>query len=236
MKAFKGFNKDMTCRDFQYKEGKTFKEDEAKLCIKGFHACLDPIDCFRYYEPNTSVYHEVDVDEVSDERNEDSKIVAKRIKIGAKISIAEICKLHFDYLSENIKDTDSNTSYRSAASNTGDYSAASNTGNRSAASNTGDCSAASNTGDYSAASNTGNRSAASNTGDCSAAEVSGMDSVAIVTGYKSKAKANLGSAIVIAERTRDGKLIDIKSAIVDGKTLKADTWYTLNNGKFIECE
>ena len=191
MKAFKGFNKDMTCRDFQYKEGKTFKEDEAKLCIKGFHACLDPIDCFRYYEPNTSVYHEVDVDEVSDERNEDSKIVAKRIKIGAKISIAEICKLHFDYLSENIKDTDSNTSYRSAASNTG---------------------------------------------DCSAAEVSGMDSVAIVTGYKSKAKANLGSAIVIAERTRDGKLIDIKSAIVDGKTLKADTWYTLNNGKFIECE
>ena len=63
-----------------------------------------------------------------------------------------------------------------------------------------------------------------------------MDSVAIVTGYKSKAKANLGSAIVIAERTRDGKLIDIKSAIVDGKTLKADTWYTLNNGKFIECE
>ena len=209
MKAFKGFNKDMTCRDFQYKEGKTFKEDEAKLCIKGFHACLDPIDCFRYYEPNTSVYHEVDVDEVSDERNEDSKIVAKRIKIGAKISIAEICKLHFDYLSENIKDTDSNTSYRSAASNTGDYSAASNTGNRSAA---------------------------SNTGDCSAAEVSGMDSVAIVTGYKSKAKANLGSAIVIAERTRDGKLIDIKSAIVDGKTLKADTWYTLNNGKFIECE
>ena len=236
MKAFKGFNKDMTCRDFQYKEGKTFKEDEAKLCIKGFHACLDPIDCFRYYEPNTSVYHEVDVDEVSDERNEDSKIVAKRIKIGAKISIAEICKLHFDYLSENIKDTDSNTSYRSAASNTGDYSAASNTGNRSAASNTGNRSAASNTGDYSAASNTGNRSAASNTGDCSAAEVSGMDSVAIVTGYKSKAKANLGSAIVIAERTRDGKLIDIKSAIVDGKTLKADTWYTLNNGKFIECE
>lgn len=89
-----------------------------------------------------------------------------------------------------------------------------------------------------AATNTGNRSAATNTGNRSAAEVASDDSVAIVTGYDSKAKAGLGSAIVIAERGGwNGKtypLINIKAAIVDGEKIKADTWYTLKNGEFVE--
>lgn len=91
-----------------------------------------------------------------------------------------------------------------------------------------------------AATNTGYYSAATNTGNCSAAEVSNGDSVAIVTGYNSKAKAGLGSAIVIAERgVWNGKtypLINIKAAIVDGEKIKADTWYTLINGEFVECD
>lgn len=91
-----------------------------------------------------------------------------------------------------------------------------------------------------AATNTGYYSAATNTGDYSAAEVSNGDSVAIVTGYNSKAKAGLGSAIVIAERgVWNGKtypLINIKAAIVDGEKIKADTWYTLINGEFVECD
>ena len=100
--------------------------------------------------------------------------------------------------------------------------------------------AATNTGYYSAATNTGYYSAATNTGNYSAAEVSNGDSVAIVTGYNSKAKAGLGSAIVIAERgVWNGKtypLINIKAAIVDGEKIKADTWYTLKNGEFVECD
>lgn len=90
----------------------------------------------------------------------------------------------------------------------------------------------------SAATNTGNYSAATNTGDYSAAEVGCGESVAIVTGYKSKAKAGLGSAIVIAERGewngRTYPLINIRAAIVDGKKIKADTWYTLVDNNFIE--
>ena len=107
-----------------------------------------------------------------------------------------------------------------------------------AAINTGYRSAATNTGYRSAAINTGNQSAATNTGDCSAAEVSNGGSVAIVTGYQSEAKAGLGSAIVIAERGEwNGKtypLINIKAAIVDGEKIKADIWYTLRNGEFVE--
>ncbi|GIP10447.1 hypothetical protein J1TS5_26170 [Paenibacillus macerans] len=142
-----------------------------------------------------------------------------------------------------------NTGNRSAATNTGNQSAATNTGNQSAATNTGDWSAATNTGDWSAATNTGyqsaatntgNRSAATNTGNRSAATVSGKDSVAIATGYDGKAKGSLGSAIVVVERGDwNGDtypLLAIKSAIVDGESIKADTFYKLQNGEFVEVD
>lgn len=79
MKAYKGFNKDMTCRGFQFEEGKTYEEKEAKLCETGFHACENPLDCYNYYAPGGSVYHEVELDDVSDERNnDDTKVCAKK--------------------------------------------------------------------------------------------------------------------------------------------------------------
>ena len=63
MKAYKGFNKDMTCRGFQFKEGETYIEDKAELCRNGFHACERPLDIFAYYSPAESVYHEVELDD-----------------------------------------------------------------------------------------------------------------------------------------------------------------------------
>lgn len=94
MKAYKGFNKDMTCNPngkvFQFEEGKTYEEAEAKLCESGFHACEAPLDVLRYYEPGRSVYHEVELDDVSSERKEDSKVCARKIKIGARLSIRNL--------------------------------------------------------------------------------------------------------------------------------------------------
>ena len=114
-----------------------------------------------------------------------------------------------------------------------------NTGYRSVAMSTGDQSVAVNVGSRSTATSTGNRSTVTNAGYHSAAEVGGGESVAMVTGYKSKAKAGLGSAIVIAERGDwNGEtypLINIRAAIVDGEKIKADIWYTLRNGEFVEC-
>ena len=84
IKAYKGFNADMTCRGFQFKEGETYAEGKAKLCNSGFHACEDPIDCLGYYSPaDSAVFHEVELDEVSEERGNDTKICGKKIKIGA---------------------------------------------------------------------------------------------------------------------------------------------------------
>ena len=88
-KAYKAFNSDMTCRSFKYKEGETYEFDgELKLCEQGFHACLSLADVFNYYHGKLGqdiVVHEVELEDVSYERNDDSKVVAKKIKIGKRI-------------------------------------------------------------------------------------------------------------------------------------------------------
>ena len=264
MKLYMGFNQDMTCRGYQFEEGKTYTHDgDVELCKSGFHACENPLDCFTYYNPAESVYHEVEMEDVSPEREKDSKVAGGTIKIGDRLSIGKMAQIAVDYINHHIDESKKqqvmdgdrsaarNKGYRSAASNTGDYSAASNTGNCSvasntgncsvasntgncsAASNTGNCSVASNTGDRSAASNTGNCSVASNTGDRSAAEVSGSKSVALAMGKGSKVRGETGCWIVCAEWAEDG-IKDVQCARVDGETIKAGVWYTLRGGKFVE--
>ena len=199
MKCFKGFDKDLKCRDFQYEIGKEYTEEKADICNCGFHACEFPMDVFGYYPPSDSRYCEVELEENGQKSSDDSKRVGKKISVKAEIGIAGIIKAGVEYIKEQVDWEDdkatntgdysaaTNTGDRSAATNTGDYSAATNTGYRSAATNTGDRSAATNTGDYSAATNTGNKSAATNTGDYSAATNTGDYSAATNTGYQSAA-------------------------------------------------
>ena len=127
MKAYKGFNADMTCRGFQYKEGETYHEDIADLCHKGFHACERPLDVLAYYWPNSSVYHEVELDDVSEQREEDSKVCAKFIKIGAKVDIATLVEATVDYTVSKCDPVKSQHAKKDggAASATGDKGAAS---------------------------------------------------------------------------------------------------------------
>nr|DAV87088.1 MAG TPA: hypothetical protein [Caudoviricetes sp.] len=98
MKAYKGFKKDMTCRGFQYESGKTYEEPTAKLCDSGFHACIDPLDCFGYYAPGTSVYHEVELEDNGEREECDTKICGKKIAIGAEITLPGIIKAHAEYV------------------------------------------------------------------------------------------------------------------------------------------
>ena len=133
-----------------------------------------------------------------------------------------------------------NTGYRSTATNTGDYSASTNTGECSAATSTGDRSASTNTGYRSTATNTGDYSASTNTGYRSTASVSGNESFAIATGYQGKVKGALGCWIACAEWAEDDNgnwhPVGFKAVRVDGKKIKADTWYRLEKGKFIEVK
>ena len=232
MKGYKGFNKDMTCRNKQYAENTVFEEAEVEICSSGMHFCENPFAVLDYYGfvgANGALNEFAEVEALDECKTDDNeKYCTKKLKIGAKIGITGLIKAFVDF-------TFSKIDFKNASeSNTGDQSAATNTGYRSAATNTGSWSAATNTGNQSAATNTGNWSVATNTGNWSAAAVGGNGSVAIATGYESKAKANVGSAIVVCERDDNYNLIGIKAAIIDGKNLKADTYYTLINGEFIE--
>ena len=125
MKAYKGFNADMTCRGFQYKEGETFETPKAEVCECGFHACLNPIDCFDYYGPGAkSVYHEVELDGQIDTRSDgDTKVSATKIKIGARLSIAGLVKAAFDFV--RAKCTNENNAEPGEAASAGASGAAS---------------------------------------------------------------------------------------------------------------
>ena len=240
MKAYKGFNKDMTCRGFQFEEGKTYEHDgEVKLCESGFHACEDPLNIFEYYDPANSEFHEVELDGVSNERRNDTKIAAKKITIGARLGIDKIIKACIQFrFSKLEKEGLKNSGDYGAASNSGCNGVAETSGDYGAASNSGYKGAASNSGYKGAASNSGNCGVASNSGDYGAAETSGRHSIAMSVGYNSKARGALGTWIVLAERDKwDGTgypIKDVKAFKVDGEQVKADTWYKLVNGVLVE--
>ncbi len=141
MKCFKGFDKDLKCRDFQYEIGKEYTEEKANICNYGFHACEFPMDVFGYYPPSDSRYCEVDLEANDQKSSDDSKRVGKKISVKAEIGIAGIIKAGVEYIKEQVNwedDKTTNTGNQSAATNTGYRSAATNTGYRSAATNTGD--------------------------------------------------------------------------------------------------
>jgi len=221
IKGFKGFDKDLKCRGYQYELGQDFQEEgKIEACSKGFHFCENPFDVFSYYPPSAengiNRYCVVEGGGSIDKDSDDTKIACSKLHISAEIGLKGLVEAGIKFILDKVNWKDCKES---------------NTGNRSAATNTGD---------YSAATNTGNRSAATNTGYQSAAEVSGKDSIAIVTGKDSKAKGSIGCWIVLTERGDwDGNaypIKEVKAVKVDGGLIKPDTYYKLDNGEIIPCE
>ena len=205
MKVYKGTDENMVCNGKQYMIGETAVEEKAIMCDCGLHACEMPLDVLRYYPPNCSRYFEAEADDVSDERSsDDSKIVAKKMTLKAEIGIPGLVKAQIKYIKKQIGFDDA-----IKRANDEDENHA--------------------TGDLGAASATGNLGAASATG---------KSGVALAAGVNCKAKGALGCAICCVERGEwDGEtypIIAIKASIVDGDSIKPDTWYMLQNGEFTE--
>nr|DAF02381.1 MAG TPA: hypothetical protein [Caudoviricetes sp.] len=95
--AYKGFKRDMTCKGYQYEDGKTYTTQTADVCNTGFHACEYPLDVFDYYPPGTSVYHEVQQSGEISRDNCDTKQASTKIKIGAELSIRGLVKAAINY-------------------------------------------------------------------------------------------------------------------------------------------
>ena len=184
MKVFKGTDKNMKCRGYQYELGKTETTDHAELCEAGFHACERPIDVFGYYPPGESRYFEADLEDVSDERGDDgTKVVGKKITLRAELSIAKLCKAQIEYVKEH-----TTTEYTDPESAT------------------------------------------------ARGKVSvGENGCGLVRGNDVKIRGGLGAVLVICEEEKTNyNIANWRAFIVDGETIKADTWYRINGDELEE--
>lgn len=120
MKAYKGFDKKLNCRGFQYEVGGEYEEKDANLCRTGFHACENPLDTLRYYRPGDSRYCEVDLEDNNQRNSDDTKVCGKKIKIGAEIGLSGIInaglKFIFEKCESDTEDRASGWSGNAAAS------------------------------------------------------------------------------------------------------------------------
>ena len=252
MKVYKGMNKDMQCtpsgKVFQYEQGKTYEKPEAKLCEHGFHACEAPLDVLRYYAPaDGSRYFEAELDDVSPEKGDDSKVCGKKITIGAEIGIPGLAKAHVEWVKEQCEKSASNK----ASGESGNAAASGYCGNAAASGYCGNAAASGKWGNAAASGECGNAAASGYCGNAAAsgvrgtavssgmygtAEANGEQTIAVAWGAKSKAKGAVGSWIVCTEHDEDGTIVNARMAFIDGVTIKPDTWYTLEIGEFVEVK
>ena len=211
LKVYKGTDKDMKCRGMQYELGKTYESDDAIRCgSKGFHSCEAPLDVFNYYPPRTGArYFAAEADGKVDRTDaDDSKVASSKLTLKTEIGIPGIVKAQIEYVKS--KTTMEHTDPKQATA--GDSGAAT-------------------AGNWGAA--TAGNSGAATAGDWGAA-TTGNKGIAVSNG--GKVRGGLGAVLVIAERDDEGNYLDAKVAHVDGETIKADTWYRLKDGQFVEEE
>ena len=221
-KTYKACDKFLKCRDFQYEIGKTYETDKTPIrCTKnGFHSCENPLHVLRYYPPSTSRFLETEIDGEIDTSTEDTKRASQKISIKTEITLKSLLEIGFKLVFDKIK-----WGEKDKAQTHGDYSAAQTHGYYSAAQTHGY---------YSAAQTHGNSSAAQTHGNSSAAQTHGNSSIAVSTGINGKASGIIGNWLVLAEWGDELKCV--KSVLVDGKRIKPNVFYKLENGKFIKAE
>ena len=261
MKAYKGFDRNMRCRGFQFAEGETYEEDKAELCETGFHACTNPLDVLRYYSPvDGCEYHEVELEDVSEGRSsKDSKVCGKRIRIGAKLGIEELVDASVRMSGEEakgVKDSQGALTDNSAIStqiaSSGDWACIGSSGYETCIASSGYETCIASSGDdaqiassgdktriaasghkaYIAAS--GNKARISASGYETRIETLGANCVMMCTGQNNRAKGKVGSWIVLTEWVNGEPNVVAKR--IDGTSIKADTWYVLRDGQLQEVD
>ena len=254
MKSYKGFDKDLKCKGFQYEIGEEYECENAVACETGFHACERPLDVFTYYPPASSRYCEVEQNGEMDANSDDSKVASTKIKIGAEIGIPGLVKAQIEYVkahttTEHTDQKAATAGYRGAAT-AGDSGAA--TAGDSGAATAGDRGAATAgnwgaaTAGYRGAATAGNWGAATagNRGAATAGDsgyalsggrsACGEKGVAVVRGSEPRAKGGLGAVLVIIKTDGVGEIETVKTVTVDDEKVKVDTWYTIKGKRLVE--
>jgi hypothetical protein len=211
IKAYKAFDKDLSCRGFKYEVGKEYEETgDIKACEKGFHACPYPLDVFGYYAPAGSRFCEVEQSGKID-GSESDKVCSSKIRIGAELDIRGLVKAAVSFVKERC--TNECNAEPGKPATAGDSGAAT-------------------AGDYGAAT-AGDSGAATARGEAS----TGSNGLSVARGNNVRVKGGIGAILVIAEEVEDTyDIVDWKAVVVDGEIVKADTWYRLENGELVEVD
>ncbi len=219
IKAYKAFDKDLSCRGFKYEVGKEYEETgDIKACEKGFHACPYPLDVFGYYAPAGSRFCEVYQGGKIDD-SESDKVCSSKIRIGAELDIKGLVKAAVSYVKERCTNECNADPGKPA---TAGYRGAATAGYRGAA-----------TAGDSGAATAGDSGAATARGKAS----TGFNGLSVARGSNVQVKGGIGAILVIAEERGDTyDIVDWKAVLVDGEVVKADTWYRLENGELVEVD
>ena len=219
--SYKAFDKNMQCLNFQYEVGKEYEMDgEIKCCKRGFHACKSPMEVWNYYDMLNSRYAEVEQSGKIEKEENSTKVCSSRIKIKAELKLADIINIGVEWL----KDITSPSKVKADG-------VLNDNGDRRKQIGS--------SGYYAKIGSSGYYAKIGSSGDSAKIDSTGEDSVIMCSGNSSIAKAKVGSWITLAEwKWSDEKIRDVpacvKTKYVDGKNIKADTWYQLKNGKFVE--
>ena len=231
IKSYKGFDKNMQCRGFQYEVGKEYEMDgDIKCCDRGFHACESPLEIWGYYDMLNSRFAEVEQSgKIDKEGNKSSKVCSSKIKIKAELKLADIINIGVEWLKEIT--SSSKVKSKGGLNDNGDYYAK--------IGSSGDYAKIGSSGYYAKIGSSGNSAQIGSSGDYAKIDSTGEDSVIMCAGNDSKAKAKQGSWITLAEWVYNGakgRYVPkcVKTEYVDGERIKADTWYQLKDGEFVE--
>ena len=220
IKSYKGFDKNLRCRDFQYKIGGIYEMDgKIKMRNRGFHACESPFDVFDYYTMIDSRFCEVEQDGNISKEDRRTKICSSKIKIKAELKLADMINLGIEWLKEITLPEKIKTSIKDNSS--GNYAQIGSSG------------------DGAKIGSSGNNAQIGSSGNNAKIDSTGKDCVIMCAGINSVAKASKGSWITLSEWSySEGKQryipICVKTEFVDGEKIKADTYYSLKGGVFVE--
>ena len=222
IKSYKGFDKNLKCRDFQYEIGKEYEMDgEIKVCNRGFHACESPFDVFDHYTMIDSRFCEVEQDGNISKEDRGTKICSSKIKIKAELKLADMIYLGVEWLKEITSPKKIKTSIKDNSSGYGAKIGSSGYDAQIGSS-----------GNYAQIGSSGNYAQIDSTGE---------GCVIMCAGINSVAKASKGSWITLSEWSYSDKKqryipVCVKTEFVDGEKIKADTYYKLAGGVFKEIQ
>ena len=238
IKSYKGFDKNLRCRGFQYKIGGIYEMDgKIKMRNRGFHACESPFDVFDYYTMIDSRFCEVEQDGNISKWDRGTKICSSKIKIKAELKLADMINLGVEWLKEITSPEKIKTSIKDKSS--GNYAKIGSSGDEAQIGSSGYGAQIGSSGDGAQIGSSGYGAKISSSGYGAKIDSTGEDCVIMCAGINSVAKASKGSWVTLSEWSYSEEKqryipICVKTEFVDGEKIKADTYYSLKGGVFVE--